>query len=95
MLGQSAKLATTSADKFSPSRGFLSLGSAWQASALENIPYGLITDLIAQLSQGTGNAVITPAAILLGHLHDPVFNRFVDPRSSHGLSRLRPEFDTS
>ncbi len=77
------------ANKFGPRRGLLSAGSGWKASALENIAHGLIADGIAQIGQGTGNAVITPRAILLGHLDDPLFEFLIDSGSAHGLTLSR------
>jgi hypothetical protein len=74
------------ANKFLPRSRLLAVWSAWKAPALENIAYGLIADVVAQLGESTGNAVITPGTILLGHVDDQVFEFPVDTRSSHGLS---------
>src|SRR5215510_6730023 len=74
------------ANKFLPRGRLLALRSAWKAPALENIAHGLIADVVAQLGESAGNAVITPGTILLGHLDDQVFECLVDTGSSHGLS---------
>src|SRR5262252_5887593 len=71
-----------------PRGRLLAVWSTWKAPTLENIAHGLIADVVAQLGESAGNAVITPGTILLGHLHDQVFEFLGDTRSSHGLSLL-------
>src|SRR5262252_9707909 len=76
------------ADTFLPRGRLLALGSSWEAAALENVTHALIADVVAQLGQGAGNAVVAPAAIFLGHVHDQVFKLFVDTGASYRLSLL-------
>src|SRR5438309_1708945 len=75
-----------SADKLVPRGRSLALGSRWEATALEDIAHRLITDVVAQMGQGTCNAIIAPAAILSGHAHYQVLELFVDAGSSRGLT---------
>ena len=60
--------------------------SCWDAPTLEDIAHGLIADLIAQMSQGTRQAVVAPAAIFLGHLDDQIFKFFLDTGTSRRLA---------
>src|SRR5215831_4148775 len=76
------------ANKFLPRGGLLAVRGAWKAPALENITHRLIADVVAQLGESAGTAVITPGTILLGHLDDQVFEFLADTGSSHGLSLL-------
>ncbi len=55
---------------------------------LQDIANGLIADRIAQLGQGTGNAIIPPAAILLGQAHDQGFQLLVDHGAIESLTLL-------
>ncbi len=76
------------ADKFLPRRGLLTIGSSRDTPALEDIANRLIADLIAQMGQGTGDTVVTPAPILFGHLDNEVFEFLIDTRPSYGASLL-------
>lgn len=67
-----------SADELSPGTRLFPLRSRGQASTFENVAYRLIADVIAKCGQGTGQAVIAPAAIRLGHLYDQVFHVLLD-----------------
>lgn len=57
----------------------------FRLQAVTNIAHGLITDLIAQMGQSPGNPVIAPGAILLCHLHDQVFQLFLDAGATEGF----------
>ena len=52
----------------------------------EDVAHGLIADLVAQMGQGAGNAIVAPAAIFLGHLDDQVFQFFIDTGTSRRLA---------
>ncbi len=75
-------------DELAPGGRLLSIWGRWKPSAFEDFAYRLVANLVAQLGQGAGNAVITPTAILLGHFHDEVFEFFVDSGAAHGLTLL-------
>ena len=55
------------ADEVSPRRGLLAVGRIRDTATFEDIAHRLITDVIAQIGQGTHNAIVTPAAIFLRH----------------------------
>lgn len=74
------------ADTLVPCGRGLALGSRWEAMALEDIAHRLITDMVTQMRQGTRNAIIAPAAILLGHAHHQVLKLLVDAGASKGSS---------
>src|SRR5438128_1103243 len=77
------------ADAVLPGGRLLSFASTWKTLRRENVTTSLIADVVAQLSESAGNAVVAPGAILLGHLDDQVFELLVDTGSPHGLSLLR------
>jgi hypothetical protein len=54
--------------------------------AIEDIPYGLVTQGITERHQGTGNAIIAPGAILLSQTHHQGFQL----RMHSGTSRRFP-----
>ena len=58
--------------------------------AFEDIAHGLVADVVTQLGQGAGNAIIAPAAILLRHANDPVFEFLVDAGPTQGFTLLEP-----
>jgi hypothetical protein len=66
------------ADELSPGTRLFPLRSRGQAATFENVAHRLIADVIAKCDQGTGHAVIPPAAIRLGHLYDQVFQVLLD-----------------
>src|SRR5262249_47938756 len=60
--------------------------SRWDAMALEDVAYGLVTDRHAQVGQGADDPVIAPGAILLGHTHDQGLDLRVDPGATGSLA---------
>src|SRR5262249_33732776 len=46
----------------------------------------LIADGVAQMSQGTSQTVIAPAPIFFGHLHDQIFQCFLNTGTSRRLA---------
>ena len=72
--------------KFLPGRGFTTLWGCRHAAPLEDIAHGLVTDLVAQLRQGTSQTVITPAPIFLGHLDNQVFQFVLNTGTSRRLA---------
>ena len=54
-------------DELPPGHGLLALGCRREAMAFEDVADRLITDRIAQVGQGTHDAVIAPRAVLAGH----------------------------
>jgi hypothetical protein len=76
------------AEKFSPGGGFLACWCGGNLMALEDISHSLITDRVAQMSQGTDNPIVAPGAILSSQTHDQSFQVFVDPRAAWGLPLL-------
>jgi hypothetical protein len=75
-------------DKLSPGRGLLALGGWGDPMAFQDIPHGLVADAIAQVCQGTHNAVILPRAILSGHAHHKVFQCLIKAGTSNRFARL-------
>jgi hypothetical protein len=55
---------------------------------LQDVPYSLITNTIAQMRQGPRDRIIAPAAIFLRHTDDQVFQRLINPGSSQRLALL-------
>ena len=76
------------ADEVFPGGDLLAIGSDRQATALENVAHRLIANLVAQMSQSTGNAVVTPRPILFRHLNDEVLKFLVDSGSPQGFALL-------
>jgi hypothetical protein len=58
------------ADELLPRRGLLALWGWREAPTFENVTHRLVADVIAQLGQSAGYAVITPAAIVLCHFNE-------------------------
>jgi hypothetical protein len=75
-------------DELPPRHGLFALRSWWDAMALEDIAYCLVTDRIAQVGQRTHDAIIPPRAILAGHPHHQVFALLIKARTAHGLIEL-------
>ena len=76
-------------DELSPRRGLLALGGWEQPLAFQDVPHRLVADVIAQIAQGTYNAVIPPRAILAGHAYHEVFQLLVDAGTSDRLTLRR------
>src|SRR2546422_5790837 len=72
-------------DELPPGHGLLALRSRWDAMAFEDVADRLVADRIAQVGQGTHDAVIAPRAILPGHPHDEAFNLLVNARTPNRL----------
>lgn len=58
------------ANKFTPGRGFFSLGGRWDVLTLQKIADCLVARHIADILQSPKNAVVFPRAILFGKLPD-------------------------
>ena len=56
--------------------------------AFEDVAHRLVADRIAQVGQGTHDAVIAPRAILAGHAHHQGLQLLVDAGTSQRLARL-------
>src|SRR6266571_8486152 len=65
-------------DDLAPCHGLLALRRGWEAVTLENVAHRLIAERIAEIGQGTHDAVIAPRAVLPGHPHHQVFNLWVN-----------------
>jgi hypothetical protein len=65
-------------DELAPGHGLLALRRGWEAVTLENVAHRLIAERIAEIGQGTHDAVIAPRAVLSGHPHHQVFNLWVN-----------------
>ena len=76
------------ADKLLPRRGRLALGSRRDAVALEDVTHGLVADRIAEVGQGSDDAIIAPGAILLCQAHHQSFYLRVDRGTSETLTLL-------
>jgi hypothetical protein len=76
------------ADKLFPRRGSLALWRWRQAMALEDIPYGLVTNCIAEVRQGTDDPVVAPGAILPCHTYHQGFQLLLDLGPSQGFPVL-------
>src|SRR5215831_5507794 len=77
------------ADELVPCRGRLTLGSRWDAMALEDVAHGLITDGIAQVREGSDDPVIAPGAVFPRHTYHQRFQFRVDRGTPYGLALLR------
>ena len=77
------KLATSS---FFPAGGLPAFWGCRHALTLEDIAHGLITDVIAPMSQGASQTVVAPAAIFLCHLDDQIFQCFINSGTSRQLA---------
>src|SRR2546422_3158342 len=75
-------------DELAPGRGLLTLGGWEKPLAFQDVPHRLVADAIAQIAQGTYNAVIPPRAILTGHAHHEVFQLRSEEHTSELQSRL-------
>src|SRR6266487_931731 len=75
-------------DELPPGYGLLALGSRWDAMAFEDGADRLVADRIAQVGQGTHDAVIAPRAILPGHPHHHIFDLLVNARTPNRLGPL-------
>jgi len=73
-------------DEFFPSGGLPAFWGWPYPPTLEDIAHGLITDIIAQMSQGASQTVVAPAAIFLCHLDDQVFQFFINSGTSRQLA---------
>src|SRR5918996_91143 len=71
-----------------PRGRLLALRSRWERATFEDVAHRLVADLVAQMRQGTDNAVITPATILFGHLYDQVFELLIDARAPQRFAFL-------
>jgi hypothetical protein len=58
------------ADELLPRRGLPALWGQREAPTFEKVAHRLVADVIAQLGQSAGPAVITPAAIVLCHVNE-------------------------
>src|ERR1700752_1154310 len=76
------------ADEFLPRRGGHTLWSCWEAMPFQDIPHGLVTDRIAQISQGADDPVLAPGAVLLCHTDDQGLDLLVVHRAAGHLALL-------
>src|SRR5438034_9466480 len=66
------------ADELLPRGGGLALWRWGNAVALQDVAYGLITDGVPEIGEGTDDPVIAPGAILLRHADDQRFQLLVN-----------------
>jgi len=76
-------------EKLSPGHGCLARRGRGDAMALEDIPYCLITDPIAQVLQSALDAIIAPGTIFAGHADHHGFNLVVNSGPAYPLGGLR------
>src|SRR6266850_2271372 len=76
------------ADECLPRRRGLALWRWWEAMALQDVADRLVTDGVAQIGQGSHDAVIAPRAILLRHAHHQGLQLCRDLRASKRLALL-------
>ena len=76
------------ADKLAPGHSLLALRGWGNPIAFQDVPHGLVTDVIAQVEQGAHYAVIPLRAVLAGHAHYEVFQLLVDAGTSNSRARL-------
>lgn len=69
-------------DKSRPRRLALSLGRWLDAVGLENVADRRVGNLMAQVSQGALNAIVTPTRVFLRHPQHELVNLFIDLRPS-------------
>ena len=56
--------------------------------SLQDISDGLVRDVVAEICQCAGNAIVTPTGVLLCHLHDEPFDRGIHARASRIATTL-------
>src|SRR5712691_10187583 len=72
-------------DELPPRHGRFALRGWWNAVTFQDVAHRLVADTIAQVGQGTHNAVIAPRTILAGHPHHEVFDLFLNARTANRL----------
>jgi len=75
-------------DELLPRGRGLALWRWGKAVALQDVAYGLVTEGVPEVGQGTDNAIIPPGTILLRHAHHQVLHFLVDRRASRTLTLL-------
>jgi hypothetical protein len=75
-------------DKLPPRHGRFALRGWWDAVTFQDVAHSLVADAIAQVGQGTHNAVIAPRTILAGHPHHEVFDLFRNARTANRFRGL-------
>src|SRR5215813_7946612 len=65
-------------DELAPCHGLLALRRGCEAVTFENVAHRLIAERIAEMGQGTHDAVIAPRAVLPGHPRHQVFKLLVN-----------------
>ena len=76
-------------DELPPSHGLFALRGRRDTIALEDIVHRLIADCIAQMVQGTLNAIIVPRAIFPRYAYHQVFNLFVNTGTANRCACVR------
>jgi hypothetical protein len=74
------------ADKLLPCGALPTFRSRWDPIALEDIANGLVANTIAQMHQSSGNTIVAPRAIFLGHAQDQILEGLIDLRSPERLA---------
>jgi hypothetical protein len=74
------------ADALLPRGRRFTFRSRWDAMALQDVAYGLVSDRVAQVRQGTNDPVIAPGAVLLGHADDQRFQLRISRGTPWGLT---------
>src|SRR5437016_10996807 len=73
-------------DELPPRHGRFAVRGWWDTVPFQDVTHRLVAKTIAQVGQGTPNAVIAPRTILSGHPHHEIFDLF---RNARTASRLR------
>src|SRR5262245_29814648 len=66
------------ANKFLPRGRFLALWGWENAMASEDVAHRLVANRVAEMDQCTGDTIIAPAAVFLGHAHHQGFKTCID-----------------
>ena len=82
---QDIEMAT---DELPPRHGRFALRGWGDAVTFQDVAHCLVAHTIAQVGQGTHNAVIAPRTILSGHPHHEVFDLFLNARTADRLQGL-------
>jgi hypothetical protein len=75
-------------DELPPRHGLFALRGWWDAVPFQDVAPRLVAQTIAQVGQGTHNAVIAPRTILAGHPHHESFDLFRNARTANRLRGL-------
>jgi hypothetical protein len=75
-------------DELPPRHGRFAFRGWWNTVPFQDVAHRLVANMIAQVRQGTHNAIIAPRTILSGHPHHEVFDLFHNARAANRLRGL-------